>query len=160
MTDKEKKEIVDSVTDFMQERVDAAVKAGIEQLTAKFEEQSKAAEEIKASIEAANKSLDESKAEFQASINDAIKTLTQKVEEDAEKVEAATEDAEVENESAKPMEASVEMKDIPSPTATQSVVPNPAISAADEKAKKISEIQASSLSGIEKIRAITKLRYA
>ena len=154
MTEQEKKEILDSVMDSVQEKVDAAVKAGIEQVAAKFDEQNKANEEIMASVEAATKALTESKAELQASIE-----LLKQEAEKKEALEAEAEAEEQEEDAVKPMEASAEVKDIPAPTATQSVVPNPIVSAADEKAQKMSEIQASSMTGIEKIRAITKLRF-
>lgn len=163
MNDKEKKELIDSVMGAVQEKVDAAVKAGIEELTSKVEERTK---EIMDSMETTGQALEDKKAEFQASLDNAVKMLTDKVEKieaDAKQMKAeaaATEEAEQEEAEVKPMEASTEMKDIPAPTATQSVVPNPVISAADEKEKKISEIQASSMTGIEKIRAITKLRFA
>ena len=86
--------------------------------------------------------------------------MTQKVEAGAEQAKAeagAADDAD--EATAKPMVASADTKTIPAPTAVQSVAPNPIVSAADEKAKKMSEIQASSMTGIEKIRAITKLRF-
>ena len=160
MTEQEKKEILDSVMDSVQEKVDAAIKAGMEQIETKFDEQNKANEEIVASFEAATKALADSKAELQASVDSAIELLKQ----EAEKKEALEAEAEAEAEKqdeveVKPMEASAEVKDIPAPTAMQSVVPNPIVSAADEKAQKMNEIQASSMTGIEKIRAITKLRF-
>lgn len=158
MTEQEKKEILDSVMDSVQEKVDAAVKAGIEQVAAKFDEQNKTNEEIMASVEAATKALADSKAELQASVDSAIELLKQEAEK-KEALEAEAEAEEQDEVEAKPMEASAEVKDIPAPTATQSVVPNPIVSAADEKAQKMSEIQASSMTGIEKIRAITKLRF-
>lgn len=157
MTEQEKKEIVDSVMDSVQEKVDAAVKAGMEQLTTKFDEQSKANEEIKASVEAVTKAIANSKDEFKASIESAIESLKQEVEQ-KEEVKAEADDAVQDDAVVEPMKASA-AQDVPAPTAMQSAVPNPIVDAADEKAQKMSEIHASSMTGIEKIRAITKLRF-
>ena len=84
--------------------------------------------------------------------------MSQKAEAQAQ--EADAEDTTEDEEAHEPVKASAETHDVPAPTATQSVVPNPVLSATDEKAEKIAKIQASSMSGKEKIREITKLRFA
>ena len=159
MTEQEKKEIIDAVVSAMTDKVAekvSEISASVDKIAETIEAQGKANEEIKAALEAQGKALEDSKVEFQSSLDKAIEAM-------AQKAEASQDDADVADEKSadvEPIEAAAEEKVIPVPTATQSVVPNPVVSAADEKADKIAKIQASSMTSIEKLREITKVRFA
>lgn len=149
MTNEEKDALIKEICETVQSTVQASIDERMKQVEAAQAEVKASIEEIKAQAEEAGKATDEVIGEVKASIEE-VKAAQEAVKAEAEATES--------EEQAEAVEAAAE--EIPMPKACQHVEENPALSAGDEKAKKLDEIKASDMSLAEKIKEITKVRFA
>lgn len=149
MTNEEKEAFIEEVCAKVQDAVNASIDERVEKIEAAQEQLGKDVAAVKAAAEEAGKATDEVIGEVKASIE------AMKSEQEATK---AAQEQEADEKDDEAVEAAEEK--IPAPKAGQHVEENPVLAADDEKAKKLDEVMASSMSLNEKIKEITKIRFA
>lgn len=164
MTNDEKQELIKEICASVQQTVQAGIDERMKSIEAAQEQLGKDVAAVKAAAEEAGKATDVVIGEVKASVEE-IKAAQEAAKAAAEKAEAAQADADAEaaaDDTEKQAAAGVPMEaeTIPTPKAGQHVAENPILAAGDEQQKKLDEIAASAMPLKEKVKQITKIRFA